>query len=136
MKTSYLPLLAVLGILSLLGCGGESAGTPEDRDAEPAGATQTPPATEMGQGERTDLDDFLTEYEEFIDQYCEFTAEFAGANVSEMAALAEEMSAKGMKLVDYSNRAVALQASASAEAQQRLEEMKKKAEGCAEKMGG
>jgi len=136
MKSRSLPFLVALVSVSLLGCGGDAdTDAPESDPGDPP-ATAPAEEAQMGQGEETDLDAFLTEYEEFVDQYCEFTEEFSTANMTEMASLMEEMSAKSMELADYSTQVVALQASASPEAQRRLEEMQKKADGCSEALSG
>lgn len=136
MNSSVLPCLVALASVSLVGCGGDAG---EDAQGAAAGDAPAPASAEeaqVGQGERTDLDAFLTEYEEFIDEYCQFTEEFASADMTEMADLMNRMSAQSMKLGEFSTQAVAIQASASPEAQRRLEAMQEKAEACADRISG
>jgi hypothetical protein len=123
MKPRPLPALAVFALLLFAACGGGS-----DGDSEVAEAAA------IAQGNNSDLDEFLEDYEEFVDEYCEFTERFATASLTEMTALAEDMSATGVELAQYSTRAVALKASASEEAQRRLDQMNAKVEECGAKL--
>ena len=136
MKSSVLPFLVALASVSLFGCGGDADGDAQGADADDAAAPASVEEPRMEQGDRTDLDAFLTEYEEFVDQYCQLTEEFASANMTEMAELMDRMSAQAMKLAEFYTQAVAFQASASPEAQRRLEEMEEKAQACADKISG
>lgn len=128
MKSRFLPVLAVFALFLCTACGGGS-----DGDSEVAGSAVAE-AAPITQGNNADLDEFLDDYEEFVDQYCEFTERFATASLTEMTALAEEMGARGVELAQYSTRAVALKASASEEAQRRLDQMNAKVEECGEKL--
>ncbi len=136
MNARSLFTLLLLTSFSLFGCGGDSGGDAQGSATEDSGAAEPAADAQMEEGSRTDLDDFLEEYEEFVDQYCELTDQFATASVTDLQALAEKMSAQGMELSQYSTRAVALKASASQEAQDRLEAMQEKAEACANKISG
>ena len=131
MRSTILPSLVILVLVSLSGCGGGS-------DTEEADAVEATPseAIQAPSGTNTDLDEFLDEYEEFVDQYCEFTEDLATANLAEMATMVERMSAQAMDLADFSAQAVAFQASASEEAQRRLKAMEDKAEECAANLPG
>jgi len=128
MKPRFLPVFAVFAIFLFSACGGGS-----DRDSE-VSELAAAEAAPIAQGNNADLDEFLEDYEEFIDQYCEFTERFATASMAEMTTLAEEMSATGVELAQYSTRAVSLKASASEEAQRKLDESNAKAEECGENL--
>lgn len=131
--------MAALGVSLLLGCGGgDSSDSPAVGGQETAAPVEEAVSDVMqaGGGDSADVEKFLEDYEELIDKYCDFTDRFSKASMSEMAELAQEMATQGAELAEYSMQAIAFQAAYSPEAEEKLEELEKKAEACGEEIGG
>jgi hypothetical protein len=135
------PLLVVLALLlvsPLLGCSGGNA--PDA--AGGGGAEASPPASALeeappiGSGESADLKAFLEDYEKFVEKYCELAERFPKATLAEMVQLGEEMAALGLGFTEYSTRAIAMRASASPDAQEKMDALSRRADACGEKIGG
>lgn len=98
-----------------------------------AGCGKDGGADSSGKGSSADVEAFLADYEKFIDEYCKSADEFSGASMTEKAQLLQKVAVKGQEMQKYSNEAIAVQASMSDDAKERLEEIRKRAEECSEK---
>ncbi|MBN2158065.1 MAG: hypothetical protein JW807_01625 [Spirochaetes bacterium] len=98
-----------------------------------AGCGKNNGADSPGQGSSADVEKFLDDYEKFIDEYCKSADKFSGSSMTEKAKLLQNVAVKGQEMQKYSNEAIAVQASMSDDAKERLEEIRKRADECSEK---